>query len=298
MNANALLEEIARFVDHKRETQEETTATQYQSVLESILVPWCATVKITRPDQLDDAAMLKFQKHLEAKKNRKGEPLSRASVRTYVRAIRVFLNFCKVPRGDYKQPKKPSKRVRDVLTRQEIDTIEAAGDDERDRLIVRVLGDCGLRVNELLTLKRENLHEDKNRKQYKIRVIGKGDKQREIPISGPLFVRLKHYAEHGGPKDCEFIFCAKRRDSAGKIQPLTRSGIDQLIRHLAHKAKIERRVWPHLFRHSFITHLIEKNVNLVTIQTLVGHENLTQIAEVYANLTTGAMHDTLMEALK
>jgi integrase len=151
-------------------------------------VPWCEDENITEPAQATDTIMDQYSDYLRGKTKRDGQPLSVQSVRTYVRAVRLFLNRSFVPKGQYRQLEAP-KRLLEVLSRQEIDAIELAAIDERDRLILRVLADTGLRVSELLGLRREDLRENTHDRVYSLRVIGKGNKEREVPIPPPMFKR-------------------------------------------------------------------------------------------------------------
>jgi site-specific recombinase XerD len=194
---------------------------------------------------------------------------------------------------DYKLPKKPGRRQLDVLNRAEITALEGAADDERDKLIVRVMGDVGLRVNELLGLRREDL-KDASRA---VRVLGKGDKERDVPLLPPVFKRLKHYADHNGPKDARYIFMSRRR-RGGKSERLTRSGVDQLVRNLAVSAGIEHRVWPHLLRHSAFTNMLRAGINPVVVMRIAGHANLNQITGTYSHLVTDDLSLALVQALR
>jgi integrase len=89
----------------------------------------------------------------------------------------------------------------------------------------------------------------------------------------------------------------RRRPSSGKLEELRDSGVQQMIRALAEEAGIRKRVYPHLFRHSFITWQLRTGTNPIVLSRIVGHESLTMINEVYANLTMEDAHDALMRSL-
>ena len=293
--ASALIDQVADYLEEKRRKKSPATAEQYRAVLENIFLPWAEAQKITEAAQVNDKAMDRFTDWLKTRKHgKKQEPPSTATLRTYVRAVRVFLSWADVPKGRYEPPAKP-KRLRDIPSRQEIDAMERAALDERDRLIVRVLADTGIRVSELLGLRLEDLLENTHDRQYFIRVIGKGDKQRDVAIEGKLFRRLKHYAE---PQNTDFIFNGKRRRPNGQVEVLTKSGVEQLIRNLAKRAEITKRVYPHLMRHHYITHQIRKGTNLIVLQRQVGHSNLSQISETYAHVVSADGYAQLTGALK
>lgn len=299
MKPNALTDQVAEYLAKTKDKRSPATFDQYQSVLERVWLPWCAGAGITSSDKVTDKQMDSFTAYLKAKRNPKGKALSPFTLRSYIRSVRIFLTWASVPKGRYEAPKKPGKRIRDVLTRQEIQLMEDTATDARDKLIVRTLADTGMRVGELLTLRKDSstLREDTHDKKYWLRVIGKGDKERDIDIQPALFRRLKHHAEHGSPKEVEFIFAGKRR-RAGQIVPLTRSGVDQLIRNLAKTAGIGKRTYPHLMRHSYITYMLSKGANLVQLQDQMGHTSLQMISEAYNQMGIKTRYGQLAGLLK
>ena len=297
---NALQEAVGEYLDEKRKQRRpkpmsRAAIDQYRYALEDVWLPWCAQEKITEPAQATDTTMDRYSDYLSAKTKRDGKPLSVQSVRTYIRAVRLFLNSASVPKGMYKQLESP-KRMLEVLSRQEIDTIEHAAMDERDRLVVRVLADTGLRISELLGLRREDLRENTHDRVYSLRVVGKGDREREVPVPPPTFKRLKHYAEHGGPKDAPYIFNGKRKHD-GRVERLTKSGADQLVRNLGKTAEIGKRTYPHLMRHSYATWALSKGMNPVTLAKILGHANLTMIMTTYSHLVVADTYDAMMRMM-
>jgi integrase/recombinase XerD len=260
----------------------------------SIFATWADEAGIRDATKVTAKEMERYEDWLRARPHRvTKKPLTKHTINSYLRATRPFLASAKAPMTDYRLPKKPGRRQLDVLSRQEIDALEEAADFERDKLLVRLMGDVGLRVNEVLGLRRSDL-KDATRA---MRVLGKGDKERDVPLTPAIFKRLRRYADVGGPKDAAYIFMSHRR-RANKVERLTRSGVDQLVRNLAVRAGIERRVWPHLLRHSAITNLLRKNVNPVVVMRIVGHANLNQITNTYSHLVTDDLSAALVEALR
>jgi integrase/recombinase XerD len=292
MSTDALQLSVLEYLEDVRASKSPATHGMYSSILRDIFLPWAASQSLAEPSAVDAKAMDSFTAHLRIK-NRRGKLLSVTTVRTYLRAVRVYLNWAEIPRGRFKAPK-PVRNHREVLNRNEIQRLEDACLEERDRLIVRVLGDCGLRVGELLSLQRDSLREDNYSRQCSLLVDGKTG-PRLVAISTPVFKRLKHFAE---TNKLPYIFNGKRRRSNGEVEPLTYSGVDQLIRHLAIRAEIGKRTYPHLFRHSWITHLIEKGVSPLVIQQQAGHSSLSMIATTYGHVRTATVHEELMKALK
>ena len=123
------------------------------------------------------------------------------------------------------------QRLFEVLTREEIDRIEAAADNERDALIVRVLTDTGIRVGELTGLKTTGVLA--GNRSYFQRVVGKGDRERLVPITPALHRRLTRYMEHARPTDTssDRLFLSRRRDRrTGDYTPLEINGVQQSMR--------------------------------------------------------------------
>ena len=124
---------------------------------------------------------------------------------------------------------------------------------ERDKLIVRLLGDTGMRVGELLGLTAADVRVADGRNLVKVR--GKGDRERLVPVRPAVAQAAsppRHQDSARGASDRLFLG-NRRSPRTGDYEPLTSSGVDQLIRDLAVQAGITKRVYPHLFRHSFIT---------------------------------------------
>jgi integrase/recombinase XerD len=189
---------------------------------------------------------------------------------------------------------KLARRIPDVLSVDELEAIFATIDLStfhglRNRAILEVLYACGLRVTELVNLKISNLYFHEG---Y-ITVIGKGDKERLVPIGDDAVKHLKHYLEHVRnkiktmPEYENFVFLNQR----GK--PLTRVWIFLIIKEATTAAAIEKNVSPHTFRHSFATHLIEGGADLKIVQDLLGHESITT-TEVYTHLDTAYLRETIM----
>ena len=159
----------------------------------------------------------------------------------------------------------------------EIDLSKPQG--ERNRAIIETLYGCGLRVSELITLKMSDLFFDEGF----IKVTGKGDKQRFVPIGESTITYINIYRndirvhQEINPFAKDTLFLNRR----GK--PLTRAMIFTIVKRLAVKAGIKKTISPHTFRHSFATHLLENGANLRAIQQMLGHESITT-TEVYTHI--------------
>ena len=181
-----------------------------------------------------------------------------------------------------------SRTLPDTLTTEEIDRIINSIDPSttkglRDRAILELLYSCGLRVSELCNLKLS----DMNFGEGYIRVIGKGDKQRLVPISNIARERICIYKEQRKAPDGEDTLFINNRGSQ-----LTRVMIFTLLKQAAQRAGINKKISPHTFRHSFATHLLAGGANIRQVQELLGHEN-TLTTEIYTHLDDKHLRQTL-----
>ena len=219
----------------------------------------------------------------------KGGKAARSQARTIsgVKAFFKYLimeDFIKVDPTELLEAPKIGMKLPDILSVDEIDSLIAAIDlskdqGERNRAMIEVLYSCGLRVSELVTLKLSNIsfHEDF------IKVVGKGNKERLAPIGGTalkyLNIYLNEVRNHQNiQKGHEDIVFLNRR---GK--QLTRVMIFTIIKQLAEKISLKKKISPHTFRHSFATHLIQGGADLRAVQEMLGHESITT-TEIYTHL--------------
>jgi integrase/recombinase XerD len=186
---------------------------------------------------------------------------------------------------------KTSRKLIDVLSREEIQAMEDRATAERDKLIVRVLADTGIRVGELVNLTVHDLVE-RDRSHY-LRVGGKTG-ERMVPVPR-LYRRLLRLAQRGRPRDVpsDRLFISLRRrpggdhgpPPGGDHGPLTASGVEQVIQDLGTQASIGKRVYPHLLRHSYATWALTRGMNPIMLAHILGHTSLAMIQNVYSHLT-------------
>ena len=181
---------------------------------------------------------------------------------------------------------KISRYIPEVLSVDEIDRMISAIDlskqeGQRNRAILEVLYSCGLRVSELCQLKLSNLYLSEGF----IRVEGKGNKERLVPISERAIKELEYWFSERvhipiKPGNEDFVFVSFRRGS-----PLTRIMVFYIVKEQAELAGINKSISPHTFRHSFATHLLEGGANLHAIQCMLGHESIAT-TEIYTHIDT------------
>lgn len=191
------------------------------------------------------------------------------------------------------QPKVGLK-LPEVLTIAEIDALIAAIDltkkeGHRNRAILETLYSCGMRVSELVNLRFSDLYFDEG---Y-VRVIGKGNKERLVPVSPQVQKEIQIYNDHIRrhqeiKKGNENIIFLNRRGAQ-----LTRVMIFTIIKQLAEAIDLKKNISPHTFRHSFATHLIEGGANLRAIQEMLGHESITT-TEIYTHLDQRFLRDAIL----
>lgn len=161
----------------------------------------------------------------------------------------------------------------------------------RNRAILEVLYSSGLRVSELVALKRNHVYKDIGF----IRVIGKGNKERLVPIGKSALKHIDIYVEHSRvhvpvqPGFENFVFLNRRGKS------LTRVMIFTIIKKLVEKTSIKKKVSPHTFRHSFATHLLEGGADLRAVQEMLGHESITT-TEVYTHMDRDYLRQVVLDA--
>lgn len=185
-------------------------------------------------------------------------------------------------------------KIPEVLTYEEIQRILAAIDlsqphGQRNRAMVETLYACGLRVSELINLKVTNLFLDVGI----IKVLGKNDKERLVPIGEEAVKHIRYYLEGErrqlkiDPQHQNFVFLNKHGKKLSRIM------VFYIVKELAKLANIEKTVSPHTFRHSFATHLVEGGADLKAVQDMLGHESITT-TELYTHIDTAYLRETIL----
>ena len=224
-------------------------------------------------------------------------PRSLARILSGVRQFYRFLvidGYLEVdPTELLESPKQPD-HLPEVLSTAEVDLLEEAIDlskweGHRNRAIIEVLFSCGLRVSELTNLKLSNLYIEE---QY-IRVMGKGSKERLVPISPRALDELNYWFADRNvmkikPGEEDYVFLNRRG------QHLTRTMILIMIKRYAVEAGIKKTISPHTLRHSFATSLLEGGADLRTIQAMLGHESIGT-TEIYTHIDTSTLRQEILE---
>ena len=218
-----------------------------------------------------------------------------------ISGIRGFYKYClqedisKTDPSTLLDAPKTQRLLPDTLSFKEIESMIAAIDlskpeGHRNKAILETMYSCGLRVSETVNLLISCLFFD----QGYIRVIGKGDKERLVPIGRDAIKYIKLYFETDRKKITikkgfeDHIFLNNRGTSLSRVM------IFYIIKNLAAKAKISKTISPHTFRHSFATHLVEGGADLRAVQEMLGHESITT-TEIYTHLDKEFLRNTLQQ---
>jgi integrase/recombinase XerD len=216
-----------------------------------------------------------------------------------ISGIRSFYKYCLLEQLVTKDPSvlleapRTRRTLPDTLSFEEIETLiaqidQSTPDGGRNKAILETMYSCGLRVSELIGLKLSCLYLDVGF----VRVIGKGDKERLVPIGSDAIKYIKLYKDlirshqdiRNGYED--ILFLNKRGTGLSRVM------IFYIIKSLAAKARITKNISPHTFRHSFATHLVEGGADLRAVQEMLGHESITT-TEIYTHLDRDYLRDTL-----
>ena len=224
------------------------------------------------------------------------EPASQARM---LSGIRSFYKYCFIEQIVKKDPTtllespKLRRALPDVLSFEEIESIIGQIDlskpeGGRNKAILETMYSCGLRVSEVVNLRISSLHPDLGF----IRVIGKGDKERLVPI-GSSAIKYIHIYQHDirthmpmKPGNEDILFLNRRGSKLSRVM------IFLMLKELVRLAGIEKNISPHTFRHSFATHLVEGGADLRAVQEMLGHESITT-TEIYTHLDREYLRETL-----
>lgn len=188
----------------------------------------------------------------------------------------------------------------DTMSLEEINSITNSIDESlylglRNKCIIEVLYGCGLRVSELVDLRISNI----NFKETYLKVDGKGDKMRLVPLADQTIEYIFKYLKvrDKDKKGEEMKINSKNSDILflnSRGAKMSRQMIFLIIKDLVQKAGIQKNISPHTFRHSFATHLLQNGVDLRFIQEMLGHSSITT-TEIYTHLNTEELHDVILK---
>jgi integrase/recombinase XerD len=243
-----------------------------------------------RNKQIQRQEIVRFIEHLSSR------GLKQSSIARNLASLRGFFRFLKFTgkldndpiKGTY-NPKK-SHRLPSVLSVKEVETLINSATNIQERTILELLYGAGLRVSELVNLEIRDL----NLKDASLRCLGKGNKERLVPLGAKAIASIQDYLQS---QEAKSVSQTKRRylfaDSEGK--PLGRLYVWQVVKRLAKKARISRKLSPHTLRHSFATHLLENGADLRVVQELLGHVSIST-TQLYTHLSRSHLKNSYNKA--
>ncbi len=281
MNWDNIRKDFKRFLSFERNLSNNSIAA-YINDIEKVRV-YCEDNAIP----LDKFTSKDFQNFLAWINEFNISPYSQARI---ISGLKSFFNFLQLEYNFENNPAalietpRLERKIPDVLDVSEIDNLISAIDlsqaeGPRNKAMLEVLYGCGLRVSELINLRISNLHLEVEF----IKIEGKGNKERLIPIGQQAIKYLKIYLEEVRPKlpiksgSEDYVFLNRRG------APLTRVMVFIIIKDLAAKIGLKKKISPHTFRHSFASHLVEGGADLRAVQDMLGHESITT-TEIYTHI--------------
>ena len=294
-----LVEDFLQYLRHER-GQSDNTAKTYAALLGKFTA-WTETQKLTDWKQVGLKQLMAFLQHERARPladEPKGSTkrLSSESVYLEIAALRAFYKFAEnekiLPVNVAENLSLPRRwqRLPKALSNQEIETLlqpeeSATPENLCDQAILELAYASGLRLSELKNLRLEQLHLDAGF----INVIGKGNKERVVPVGRQAVAALNRFIDSGRPKlitpkSPANVFLTRRGT------PFAAVTLWRRIKQRARRAGVERNITPHMLRHSFATHLLEHGADLRVIQELLGHANIGT-TEIYTHVAGSRLRE-------
>lgn len=286
---------IQRFLDHlivERGLSANTISSYGRDLAQ--FAAFLAKRGITEPAQIDESSLVSYLELLNK------QEYAVASVARKISVVRSMIKYLCAEREIRTSPlsrldtARPSTRLPKSLEIDEVDRLLAAPDvrDDsglRDKAMLETLYACGLRVSELISLKVENVDVSSGL----LKCTGKGDKDRVVPIGDVALQCIGLYMEgarvrHEGDQRSEFLFLTKLG------RPMSRVMFWKIVRKYASAANITKRLTPHVLRHSFATHLLERGVDLRSLQEMLGHASIAT-TQIYTHVSRDHLREVYRE---
>ena len=294
-----LVEDFLQYLRHER-GQADNTAKTYAGLLRKF-TDWAARQQLTDWKQVEPRHLMAFlqferERQLENAPENSRRRLSSESLYLEIAALRAFYKYAEneklLPRNAAENLSLPRrwKRLPKSLTNPEIEKLLAPESPEsketlRDQAILELAYASGLRLSELKNLRLEQLHLDAGF----MTVIGKGNKERVVPVGRKAVAALHRYIENARPnfvtaKSPANVFLTKRGTAFAAVTLWLR------IKNRVRRTGIARNITPHMLRHSFATHLLEHGADLRVIQELLGHANIST-TEIYTHVAGNRLRE-------
>lgn len=285
--------EYRRYIRTEKRLSENTVDAymrDFDDFMHYVLRTFTATPEDVTPEIISKYLVRLYEQGLSAK----SQARKLSGIKSFYNYLLINEKIDQLPTDSVETPRL-ERTLPDVLTLAEIDAIISTFDMTtvkgcRDNAIVEVLYSTGLRVSELITLRINDLFFGEG---Y-IRVIGKGDKQRIVPIGSVARDKIQLYMELRRPKRASEVTLFLNN----RGEPLTRVMVFTIIKNAAMLAGIDKSISPHTLRHSYATHMLEGGANIRQVQELLGHESIAT-TEIYTHVNRkhlrGVVEDSFAE---
>lgn len=291
------LERFLRYID-QRNTGSKHTTDAYRRDIEQFI----SFLKEEGIDSLEDVDRIVLMNYIakisvdEKGHERSATTIARkiSSLRSYYHYLNEYVGVLNHPLQNFKGPKLP-KRIPEFLFVEEVAAFLSSFDENtdagiRDRAMFELMYACGLRVSEVVSLHLNSLDFDENI----LRVIGKGDKERIVPFYASIGERVKNYilkvrSKWMGKETHDILFVNQRG------RPLTTRGVQYIMSKQCDACGMHIRMHPHIFRHSFATHLLDNGADIRVVQELLGHASLST-TQIYVHVTGDRLRQAYEQA--
>jgi len=270
MNIGNYQQQLSEWMEYKRYSSNSMKA--YVSCIGKFLQ--CFKNEATKPSEISAEKIKLFLASLEQAQTHK----------SYLSAIKLFYNkiVCQPHKLDKLEYPKQSKKLPIVLSQPEIQRMFNACENIKHKVVITLLYSCGLRISELINLKWS--HIDRSRMIVNI-IAAKGNKDRQIALPEEIIPLLEKY--YRKEKPVEFVFNGQN----GSLN-YSKTSIRKVVKNLAVKANINKRMYPHLLRHCAFTHMVEQGTDINLIQRIAGHNDV-KTTMIYCHLS-----DNLISKIK
>ena len=288
---NKLIDEFCEYLNVQR-NYSDYTILNYRKDLEEY-VEFLNESKY-KYDDMDYKKCINYLLYLD-KKNLKKNSVSRrlSSLRTFYKYLVLTNNTSSNPFLLVSSPKK-EKRIPKFINYQGIEEIFnipniKTSEGQRERVILEILYGSGVRVSELVNIKIKDIDFDNKT----ILIFGKGSKERIVSFGEPALDAINIYIKEGrkellDKKESEYLIVGKEKES------LTTRRIEQIVNKLIEKTSIKMNITPHMFRHTFATHLLDQGCDLIAVQELLGHESLSS-TEIYTHISNEHLREVYLK---
>jgi len=291
MNWNSAIKEFIIYLKLEKGLSENTIISYERDILK--LRKYCESIEKKMPLNIDKSTISEFVYQVaKLGYNAKSQARLLSGIRSFYNYF-LLEDYLTVNPADLVEAPKTQRNLPEILSTKEIDKLLSEIDrstleGERNRIIIETLYGCGLRVSELISLQISDLF----LKESVLRVLGKGNKQRIVPLAQETLEIIQFYLNEirsnfpyiSGEEDTLFVNRRGKR--------ITRVMIFTIIKRLTEKASINKKISPHTFRHSYATHLLEGGADLLDIQQLLGHASIST-TEIYLHIDNSKLRDTI-----